>query len=75
MKERKVKGIIMKCYRCGKMYAVRERLSDGRNCPTCGGEWIPEETCVMLLPQRGKTRRKNKGNARVSPPEVGISKK
>lgn len=63
MNERRVKGIIMECYKCGKVFAVRERLSDGRNCPSCGGAWIPKSKCIMLTPKKTRTASKNKDDS------------
>ncbi len=63
MNERRSKGIIMECYKCGKVFAVRERLSDGRNCPSCGGAWIPKGKCIMLMPKQTRKSRPNKDDS------------
>lgn len=63
MEERRTKGIIMECYKCGKVFAVRERLSDGRDCPSCGGAWLPKGRCIMLMPKKAKISKRNKDDS------------
>ncbi|MTK05573.1 MAG: hypothetical protein F8N38_00585 [Hungatella sp.] len=63
MNERRSKGIIMECCKCGKVFAVREAQSDGRNCPSCEGAWLPKGRCIMLMPKRTGKPRRNKDDS------------
>jgi len=63
MNERRSKGIIMECCKCGKVFAVREAQSDGRDCPSCGGIWLPKGRCIMLMPKKSDRTKANKDNS------------
>jgi Zn-finger nucleic acid-binding protein len=63
MNERRSKGIIMECCKCGKVFAVREAQSYGRNCPSCEGAWLPKGRCIMLMPKKTKQSKRNKDDS------------
>lgn len=63
MNERRSKGIIMQCCKCGKVFAVREAQSYGRDCPSCEGPWLPKGRCIMLMPKKSGRSKRNKDDS------------
>lgn len=63
MNERRSKGIVMECCKCGKVFVVREAQSYGRDCPSCEGAWLPKGRCIMLMPKRTGKARGNKDDS------------